>query len=432
MTYDWRIYMNANIKSLNFFISYSHKNLKYKEKLLISLEALKQSYNIEAWHDGMIDAGCRIDNKIKEAINHAHVILLLITDNFLASYYCMKIELENAIEREKREKCIVIPVIFQESVLTDVLLFANNNRVPEDGKSIATGFKNQNQGCTHAVNMIGKMIDNKFPKCKKNANSSSNIEKSATNKTTRKNNTQKIYMQLYKNGKPEKIAMTQNMVDLIPKYYKSINSFRTIMDQSLCNAKQRYSKLCKSNKGKTIQNEEKLNQFRLYLMDICAYTKTHITENVGIKVHFRVSKDNFYLGLIASTDDDDCIDLSSDWTTKMTPIPVYSGLIYYSSILNAPLIKTLNQKYNYKAVHNDIWKDYVTFTFPKFHSGRTPLISYCISVHKDYYKTKCDMLKILAFLDFGEIIEKYIFDYCSICKSLDKTYNIEDIIRAIK
>lgn len=135
--------MNKNAKKLNFFISYSHKNLRYKEKLLISLEALKQSYNIEPWHDGMIDAGGNIDKNIKSALLKSDVILLLITDNFLASYYCMKIELQKAIEREKQNKCIVIPVMFQESVLSETLLFFKNNRVPEDGRPIATGFKNQ-------------------------------------------------------------------------------------------------------------------------------------------------------------------------------------------------------------------------------------------------------------------------------------------------
>lgn len=422
--------MNTNIKKINVFISYSHKNMKYKEKLLISLEALKQSYNIEAWHDGMIDAGGNIDDSVKKAMNNANIVLLLVTDSFMASHYCIKVELNNAIKREQQGKCIVVPVMFQETVLSDTLSFVKHNRIPEDGKPIATGFKNQNQGCTHAVSMLKDMIDIKFPKCKKISSTASTVKSQKVTKP--KNDIQPLSIQLYKNGKLENIALTQNMVDLIPKYHKSINSFRTIMDQSLCKAKQRYSRLSKTYKGGTIPVEEKLEQLRLYLMDICAYTKTYITENVGIKVHFRVSKDNYYLGLIASTDDDDSIDLSSDWTIKMTPVPVYNGLVYHSSILNAPLIKTLNQKLNYKATHNDIWKDYITFTFPQFHSGRTPLISYCISVHKDYYKTKGDMLKILAFLNFGDIIEKYIFDYCSICKDIDKTYDIEDVIRAIK
>lgn len=58
--------MNKTVNKLNVFISYSHKNMKYKEKLLTSLEALRQSYNIEPWHDGMINAGGNIDINVKK------------------------------------------------------------------------------------------------------------------------------------------------------------------------------------------------------------------------------------------------------------------------------------------------------------------------------------------------------------------------------
>ncbi len=425
--------MDQNIKKLNIFISYSHKNIKYKEKLITSLEALRQSYNIESWHDGMIDAGMNIDEKVKKSMDKSQVILLLVTDSFLASYYCMKIELEAAIKRQQLGKSIVIPVMFQESVLADTLSFIKNNRVPEDGKPISTGFKNQSLGCTHAVNMIKVMIDNNFPNCKKCTKKQSlkAAAKSTIHEAIVAPSTSTLYLELYKDGKLAHIALTQNMIDLIPKYFESINSFRTIMDQSLFDAKKRYSQLCKKYKGVIIPNQEKIEQLRLFLMDICAYTKMYITENTGIKVHFRISKNNYYLGFIASTEDDDSNDLASDWTTKMTPIKMYEGLVYHSSRLHAPLIKTLNMKLNAKGKNDKIWKDYITFTFPKFHSGQTPLISYCISVHKDYYKVKGDMLKILAYLNLGGIIEKYIYDYCNICNSMDKTFNIENIINAL-
>ncbi len=435
--------MDKGINKLKFFISYSHKNIKYKEKLLTSLEALKNTYNIESWHDGIIQAGENIDKNVKDALLQSHVVLLLITNDFLSSYYCIQIELETAIKREKSGKCIVIPVMFQESVLTDNLAFIKNNRVPQDGRPIATGFKNQSVGCTRAVNMIKELIDSRFPNCKKEkpVKSTNSKTKSSTklsparskkiNGVSGISNSSAPHFELYKNGKLSNFAITQDIIDLIPKFHGYIYDFRIIMDQSLLDAKKRYLKLYKSKTGDSIPNEDKLKQLRLYLMDICAYTKTYITENVGIKVHFRASKNGYYLGLIASTDDDNAVDLSSDWTTKMTPIPMHQGLIYYSSIEHAPIIKSLNMRQNFKATHDDIWKDYITFTFPKFHTGQTPLISYCISIHKDYYKTKSDMLKILAYLNFGDVIEKYIDNYCNLCKGIDPSYNIVDVISAL-
>ena len=204
-----------------------------------------------------------------------------------------------------------------------------------------------------------------------------------------------------------------------------------MMDQSLLEAKKRYSQCCKNYKGIEIPENEKMQQIRLFLMDICAYTKTYITEPTGIKVHFRISKEKNYVGIIAATDEDVSIDLASDWAVKMTPIPVYNGLIYHSSRLNAPLIKSLNQTLNYKCKNNDIWKDYMTFTFPNVGTGQAPLISYCISIHKDYYKVKSNMLKILAYLNFGNVVERYVIEYCKICRKLDKSFDLEEIIKSL-
>lgn len=44
---------------------------------------------------------------------------------------------------------------------------------------------------------------------------------------------------------------------------------------------------------------------------------------------------------------------------------------------------------------------------------------------------KCDMLKILAYLNLGEVIEKCILDYCDVCKGIDKNYNLENIINIL-
>lgn len=110
---------------------------------------------------------------------------------------------------------------------------------------------------------------------------------------------------------------------------------------------------------------------------------------------------------------------------------MYEGLVYHSSRLHAPLIKSLNPRLNVKTKNDKIWKDYITFTFPQFHSGRTPLISYTISIHKDFYKVKGDMLKILAYINLGNIVEKLISDYCNICNKIDKSYNLEEVINAL-
>jgi hypothetical protein len=52
--------------SLQFFISYSHSDIKLKEKLLVTLNSLKYQYNIDVWHDGKILAGKDINIDVKK------------------------------------------------------------------------------------------------------------------------------------------------------------------------------------------------------------------------------------------------------------------------------------------------------------------------------------------------------------------------------
>lgn len=416
-----------NQTSLQFFISYSHDDMRIKEKLITALKSLRYEFNInEIWHDGEIIAGKNIDNEVLDKLNNSDVILLLVSPSFLNSYYCIEVELKKAIKRMNKNECIVVPIILSNCTISDNLSFARLKRLPVDGHPICSRkyFQNQSVGCTAVTDSLRNDLKKEFP------NSIIKRQRKARIKNNVKEN---IYIELYKDGALQHIPVSQELISQIPKYHKAINNFRTMLEQALVKAKRLYAAEFKKYKNTTcvIPNDIKLKLFRTFLMDVCSYTKIYVTDNVGIKVHFRISKDDKYLGLIASTDNDDLKDLSSDWTVLMTAIPIYEGLIYHSYKLKAPLLKSLNPKLNSKGKNDKIWKDYVTFTFPKFHYGQTPLISYCISVHKDYYNIKGDVLKILAYLNFGDIIEKFICDYCDICKNIDKTYDLENIVKAI-
>lgn len=417
-----------NNTSLQFFISYSHKDMRIKEKLVTSLKSLCFEYNInEIWHDCEIPAGENIDQKVLQELNQSNIILLLVSNYFIASHYCIEVELKKAIERMKKNECIVIPIILQSCTISDNLSFSRLKRLPEDGHPISDRkfFQTQMDGCTNVTNHLKNDLKKFFP--------NATIKNKNTKRQINKTNAENVYIELYKNGKKQPVPVSQELIFQIPKYHKAIHDFRTMMEQTIFQAKQLYTKEFKKlkNSNCNITNNFRLQLLRLFLMDICSYTKTYITDSIGIKVHFRVTKDDKYIGLIASTDNDDSVDLASDWATLMTPIPVYKGLIYHSYLLKAPLLKSLNPKLNYKGRNNKNWKDYVTFAFNGLDIGNTLTISYCISVSREYYSVKGDILKILAYLNFGETVEKFINDYCMLCKKVDKEYDLNQIIKSI-
>ena len=65
------------------FYSYSHKDEKFLEKLIIHLSLMKRNELITGWHDRRISAGTEWKNQIDERLESAGVILLLVSADFL-------------------------------------------------------------------------------------------------------------------------------------------------------------------------------------------------------------------------------------------------------------------------------------------------------------------------------------------------------------
>ena len=261
--------MNNTKDKLSFFISYSHDDKRIKEVLLTNLKSLKATYNIEVWHDGKITAGSNINSAILKELSCSDVVLLLVTPSFIASYYCMNVELKEAIERMDKGECLVIPVICKPCALTEGLPFFQLNRVPKDGKPIAK-YRSQVEGCTDATNMIKNMLESTFPNSK--------IRKTRGRKK-QVAQLSPLTIDLYKEGKLQQIPVEQKFLDIIPEYINSIIDFNCMMPQALENSykrfKKRYTELADKSTDNVLKLEKK--ELRLFLMDICGYVKKYIT-----------------------------------------------------------------------------------------------------------------------------------------------------------
>src|SRR6185503_14831110 len=70
------------------FISYSHKDEIWKDRLVTQLRALELLGHIVIWEDRKIDAGEQWYPEIQEAMQRADIALCLISPNYLASKFC--------------------------------------------------------------------------------------------------------------------------------------------------------------------------------------------------------------------------------------------------------------------------------------------------------------------------------------------------------
>jgi hypothetical protein len=146
-------------RTISLFYSYSHIDEDLRRRLEVYLRQLKYEGMIDHWHDRRILPGTNWSQAIDEAIWTADVILLLITPNFLASSYCNDIELQTALERQKRGEAYVIPIILSPCDWQNAP-FAHLQFLPKDGKAVTTwkteeeGFQNVVQGLRRTIKHI--------------------------------------------------------------------------------------------------------------------------------------------------------------------------------------------------------------------------------------------------------------------------------------
>lgn len=95
----------------HIFISYSHVDEEYRQRLDTHLSMLRREGLIELWTDRRIEPGDEWDHRIRSELETADIIILMVSPEFIASNYCWDVEVTRAMERHEAREAVVIPVI---------------------------------------------------------------------------------------------------------------------------------------------------------------------------------------------------------------------------------------------------------------------------------------------------------------------------------
>lgn len=118
------------------FISYAHADEVLLEELLVHLQPLAADGVVDIWHDRRLIAGDDIFPSIEAALDRAQIVLLLVSEAFLASHECTR-EMWRALASRQRKRTVVVPVILQ-SCSWRAAPFGSFNALPTDGVPIGS------------------------------------------------------------------------------------------------------------------------------------------------------------------------------------------------------------------------------------------------------------------------------------------------------
>ena len=123
------------------FISYSHKDEAWKDKLLPHLKVLELAgMGMVVWQDRQIDAGEKWHPAIQDAMADAVAAVLLISADYLASGFCIKEEVPYLLDRQEREGMLLVPVLVRKCPWKAHRWLAARQMLPRDGKCVAIDF----------------------------------------------------------------------------------------------------------------------------------------------------------------------------------------------------------------------------------------------------------------------------------------------------
>lgn len=126
-----------NRMPLNVFVSYSHneEDRPLLDKLSKHLAHLHtgEGKAIHLWDDSHIKPGDKWDDEIRENLNDAHIVLLLVSADFNSSRYIREVEMKEAMARHGRGECRVVPVLLRPCDYS-AMPYARFEMLPKDPK----------------------------------------------------------------------------------------------------------------------------------------------------------------------------------------------------------------------------------------------------------------------------------------------------------
>src|SRR3954471_12855505 len=100
------------------FLSYAHEDHKWRDAVLKHLGWLRHTDQLAIFDDRQIKPGAEWDATIKEQLESASIIIVLISPDFVNSQYCGVVELLGALKRVQAGNAQLVAIVCDHVALS--------------------------------------------------------------------------------------------------------------------------------------------------------------------------------------------------------------------------------------------------------------------------------------------------------------------------
>ncbi|MBI3800777.1 MAG: SUMF1/EgtB/PvdO family nonheme iron enzyme [Deltaproteobacteria bacterium] len=142
------------------FISYSHKDADWKDRLVTHLGVLQYQNLLEFWTDDEIRIGETWLQKIQDAMNSASVAILLVSAHSLTSSFILRKEIKRLLERRDGEGLSIFPILVRPCAWRLVPWLMQMQLRPRNGIPLSAGTEYQiDENLTSIVEEINAALE---------------------------------------------------------------------------------------------------------------------------------------------------------------------------------------------------------------------------------------------------------------------------------
>jgi hypothetical protein len=154
------------IERTKVFVSYSHQDKDWLQRLRVHLRPLERRYGVDVWVDTDIKPGSKWREEIQNALASAKVAVLLVSADFIASDFVEKNELPPLLRAAAAEGTVILPLILSPSMFSRMEDLAQFQAVNDPSMPLVNLTKGEQEGAlvrlTEAIgNALGYLPNQK-------------------------------------------------------------------------------------------------------------------------------------------------------------------------------------------------------------------------------------------------------------------------------